>query len=125
MSDDALIRKLRAQREFWMELAPAADGRPALRVKLRRPTEWEVARDFASGTRDPMANVRDYTVDWEGFSEATLLGDAIGSSDPLPFDREVWYEASSDRAEWSQPVVAKLVEVINERAKRQQDAAKN
>lgn len=127
MSDTAnLIRLMRAKRESWLELEAAADGRPALRVKLRRPTAWEVTRDFPDSAREPIANARDYVVDWEGFSEAVLLDDhAVGSSDPIPFNAGLWAEFVGDRMPMLGAVISRLVEMVNEYAAARQDAEKN
>ena len=119
MSADALIRQIRAKREQWIDLEPGKS------VKVRRPTDWEVARDFSNVDRDTMQNVCDYTVDWSGFSEAAMLGADIGSSDPLAFDRDLWREVASDRLDWVSAVAEKLVEFVRASAEARKAAEKN
>lgn len=82
-----IVDRMYASRESWCELAPAADGKPAQRVKLRRPPQMEIARLRGGVTQDEVLAA---AVDWDGFTEADLLGPAVGASDPVPFSAEVW-----------------------------------
>jgi hypothetical protein len=129
MNAQALIDKIRAAREVWLELESAvasvdgvAPGRPALRVKVRRPAEADTLA-FARGTfADGAARV---VVGWEGFSEATLFGAAVGSGDPLPFDADLWAEIVRDRTEWIVKVTERATQLVKEHAEARQSHAKN
>lgn len=129
MNAQALIAKIRAAREVWLELEPAvggiegdAPGQPALRVKVRRPAEAETLA-FARGTfADGAARV---VVGWEGFSEATLFGIAVGSSDPLPFDPDLWAEVVRDRTDWIVKVTERASQLVKEHGEARQAHAKN
>jgi hypothetical protein len=116
-STAALIAKLQAQRESWCELRPAGDGQPRLAVRLRRPPEAELpelrAREGRSLQQQLAQAVCDCAVGWDGFTEAELLGAALGSSDPLPFDAAVWAEVVRDRQGWMVLAAAHLTEQIN------------
>ena len=100
-----LIGKLRAQRESWHDLG---DGK---RVRIRRPVESE----FGTLLRGILLeHVQKYVVDWEGITEADLLGPAVGASDPVPFSPEVWAEVISDKAEWVGSIAGRIAEVVSE-----------
>lgn len=113
----ALIARLLEQREFMLELEPG------LRVKLRRPAEAELGA-YLRGVREADTHLR-CVVGWEGFSEATLLGPAIGSADPLPFDASAWLVAAADRGEWIASIAQALGEAIDAHAKQREATAKN
>lgn len=83
-----MAERMLQARESWCTLRPAEDGRPALKVKLRRPAESAMRAMAGVGVSD--ADVCAAAVDWEGFSEAELLGAAVGSADPIPFDGQAW-----------------------------------
>jgi hypothetical protein len=120
------IKQIRQKRESWVTLDEADGTKPAVRVRIIRPTEYEVSRDFSQANqRDPILNVRDYTVGWEGISEATYLGDGIGSDDPIDFDRDLWFELVSDRSHWVLPVMTAIVNAVNAHASLKTAEAKN
>ena len=92
MDTKALIARLLEQREFMVDLGEG------LRVKVRRPAEAELP-DYVLARSEAATHLR-CVVGWEGFSEATLFGAAVGSSDPLPFNAALWLTAGSDRRDW-------------------------
>lgn len=121
MSAEQLIKRMRAQRMFWVELEPGK------RLQLIRPTETEVTTNlFANGkiTSDH-AVCSKFAVGWEGFTEADCLGDTIGASDPVPFDSALWAELSSDRGDWVAAAGKAILEKAIERYKLREDAEKN
>lgn len=129
MNAQALIAKIRAGREVWLELEPAAPGadgeattQPALRVKVRRPAEADTLAFLRASRADAAMQV---VVGWEGFSEATLFGVAVGSSDPLPFDADLWAEVVRDRGDWIIKVAARAAELVKSHAEAQKAHAKN
>ncbi|MCW7542018.1 hypothetical protein OOT46_29915 [Aquabacterium sp. A7-Y] len=120
MSADVLIRKLRAQRESWV---PVAEGK---RVRIIRPPEAEMVRFIADkGMKVEVEHVRDYVTGWSGITEADLLGEAVGSSDEVPFDTELWAEVVADRLAWHKTIATELLRVIAEHRFSLQEAAKN
>lgn len=112
----SLIDKLRAKRQAWIELDQG------LKVLVRRPPECEFTK-LVNGldTQDAAG----YVVGWDGMTEAVLLGPAIGSSDPIPFDKDLWLEASQDRAEWIASVAAEVVRQVSEHLEAKRGAQKN
>lgn len=99
----ALIARMLAQREQWVDL------QPGLRVRVRRPAETAIPRLRHGITTDDAAAA---CVDWQGFSEATLLGAAVGSADPLRFDAALWLEVLRDRADWCGTVMDAMVDMV-------------
>ena len=49
-----------------------------------------------------------YTVDWRGFTEATIQGAAVGAEDAVDFSAELWAEWVRDRVDCVE-VVAKAI----------------
>lgn len=111
-----LVARIQAQRESWVELAPGK------RVRIRRPAEAQLAR-FRNGiTVDHLAEC---VVGWEGFTEADLLGPAVGASDALPFAPELWGEVVRDRMDWVGTLAEALAEVISAHLAQRAATAKN
>lgn len=111
-----LAERALALRDVWADLG---DG---LRVRLRRPPTAKLA-PFARGA-EPEAYLR-CAVGWEGFSEATFLGAAVGASDPIPFDIDAWVVAALDRLDWIEKVTAAMVGAITAHIEKTQADAKN
>jgi hypothetical protein len=110
MNAASLIARMREQRERWVEVAPGK------RVKIRRPAEAEYgrfARIHEASVVQMLEHVRQYVVGWEGITEADLIGTAVGSEEPVAFTAELWAELISDRVAWVQPIMDKLVEIMN------------
>lgn len=103
-----LIKQLRERRMVWVEL-----DLPGKRVRLIRPTEVELAQHFIKDgiVSVGIEEVKRFTVDWSGFTEADLLGAAIGSSDTVPFSSDLWAEVVSDRVDWVRSLAHKLLEL--------------
>lgn len=125
MTPEALVKAMLARREFWVDLG---DGK---RVKLRRPAEMDVAGMLVkdddgkvTGIAASLAEVTRFAVDWEGFTEADLIGPA-GASDAVPFDAALWGAAVADRAAWCGDCARALVEAIVEHEKQAAAAAGN
>lgn len=100
MSKATLADRLLAQREFLVEVGPG------LKVRLRRPGECEFPRST------PLGLVQAVAVGWEGFSEAVLFGEAIGASDPLAFDLDVWKAWIADKPTALAACCTRLMEVV-------------
>ena len=112
----ALIARMDQQRTQWVALPDAK------RVQFMRPLETDFAR-FRAGVSVEL--ICECVCGWEGFSEADLLGAAIGSSDPLPFDAALWTRVARDRIEYMPPIAEALVTSITEHLKAKDDVAKN
>ena len=116
MSPADLIARLDEQRAFWV---PLSEGR---RVKLQRPLETEMGA-FVEGVGVDAVCQR--AVAWEGFSEATFLGAAIGASDPLPFNADLWARWARDHAADTRACLDELVKAIGDYLAEKGDTAKN
>jgi len=129
---DAVIKRLREARMQWVELPhPEHAG---LAVRIARPTEVEVAQHlFKGGDKEgkdgsvsvEFADVLRATVDWRGFTEATILGAAVGSSDPLPFSAPLWAELASDHAAWVRLLASAILQAAVEHHTAKAAAEKN
>ena len=124
MSSKALLAQLRKRREHSVDLG----GRRT--IKKKSPPEI----DFPNFLREIDGkrvwfigpdDVRKYASGWSGFTEADVLGAAIGSSDPIDFDADLWIEMAADKSEWlkkmADALLDSMVTTINERA----EVAKN
>ena len=121
MDQSALIAKLDAQRSRWVDLEPGK------RVRVRRPLATDDFSIFRAGS--PLTQMAGmaahYVSEWDGFSEAALLGEALGSADPLPFDAEVWGRVVRDRPEWVVKVVESIKTQREEHEAAQETTEKN
>jgi hypothetical protein len=116
MSAD-LIAKVLAQRESWVDLE---DGK---RVKIRRPAEAQMPAFRAGVTPERVVRC---CVDWDGFSEADVLGAALGSGNSkVAFAVDLWEVLALDRMDWLEKVSSSLVEAITSHLSARSDAAKN
>lgn len=128
MSNDALLRKMRAQRMQWVELEPASDAGPVKRVRVIRPTEVEIGRNLVRGTGGlgvGFEEVVRFTVEWDGFREADLLGAALGSSDAIEFDSDLWGEMVANRSHWLKTVGQVILDAVVAHISEQEQARKN
>ena len=124
MNPDILVKKLLAQREFWVYLEPGK------RVKVRRPAETEIlslvsrnAVGGIDGLSAGIAEVRRYAVDWEGFTEADLI--VSGASDAVPFHPDLWATVAEDRRDFVGKVATSIVNSVLEHEKRKAEQAGN
>lgn len=119
-----LIKQLRAQRQSWVDLEAGK------RVQIIRPTESEFP-SFLSGEGDQrriavsIEQVGKYVTGWDGFSEADFLGAAVGASDPLPFDAELWAEVVADRSPWVATVSTALLTAMTDHFQQKAKVSKN
>lgn len=118
---DRLIKQLREQRMTWVELT---DGK---RVRIIRPTEVQLSQSFIKAGEVSVGydQVREFVEDWEGFTEASLLGAGVGASDPLPFSRQLWAEVVSDHADWVRTIAQALLNVAVAHSQKIDDTLKN
>jgi hypothetical protein len=111
-----LLAKMAGQREVWADLP---GGR---RLQYRRPPEVELPR-LAGGVT--LEVVVQYACGWSGFTEADLLGQAIGSSDQVPFSAELWDAYVRDHAGELQTVARHMAETVTAYLVQRDAAAKN
>lgn len=105
------VQALRRRREISVDLGGG------LTVTCLRPREGDMAGMFEGegATRSlsiRLEHVQKFVTGWSGFSEATFFGASVGSSDPLPFDAELWAEAVGDHVEWVNAVANKMLAAI-------------
>jgi hypothetical protein len=112
----SLIDRMDAQRTHWAALP---DGK---RVQFRRPLETEFGK-FRTGVH--VEHLCEYAIGWEGFTEADLLGAAVGGSDVAPFSPELWARVVRDRIAYVTPLAEALVECIRLHLEAKDGAAKN
>lgn len=119
---DRLIAQMRDQRKSWVELEPATATAPAKRVQIIRPAESDLAgmiapaedpgvSDGGVSIRVDMAEVKRFTVGWDGITEADLVG-AAGSADALDFSADLWAEVVADRVAWKVKVARAILGAI-------------
>lgn len=117
-----LLERLRAARLHWVEVAPGK------RVQFARPAEVEFAGFLAEGgtqIRCELPQVIKYARGWDGFTEADLLGAAVGSSDAVPFSAEIFAEVIADRVDWLKPAAEGLLALVFEHTRQRETAAGN
>lgn len=121
-----LVAQLRKRREVWVDVG---DGR---RIKFLRPLEAEhkkLLKFDGKGTATEwavdVAEVCLFVEDWSGFTEANILGPAIGSDQIVPFDKELFAEMVSDRSEWIAKVARAILDSVIDHLLAKGDVAKN
>ena len=130
---ELLIKQLREQRMFWVELAPAGPsdgagpGEPAKRLRLTRPPEVDVGRLLLQGGRLQVSHddMLRYSVGWEGFTEADILGPSVGGNTPVPFSADLWALVVADHADWAQSAAQALLASVVKHYEAKSADAKN
>lgn len=112
----ALLARMAAQREAWADLGGGK------RLKYHRPPEVELPR-LAAGVG--LDQVVQYACGWEGFTEADLLGAAVGSSDAVPFDAQLWRAYVQDHAQALQAAAQAMADTVTQYLQGKADTAKN
>jgi hypothetical protein len=111
-----LLAKMASQREAWVDL-PGGQ-----RLQYRRPPEVELPR-LAGGVTPEL--VVEYACGWDKFTEADLLGAAVGSSDSVPFAPELWAAYVRDNSEVLQVVAMAMAKTVTDYLLQRQAEAKN
>lgn len=122
-----VLARVRKQREKTVELEAGK------KLTFLRPPEAELGDLLKPVEGDPtkaqwvieIEHVVKYAVGWEGFTEADLLGAAIGSSDVVEFDRDLWAEVVGDRAEWKVKVANAILGSVVDHLTAREAVAKN
>lgn len=124
-----MLRAQRAARASWLEL-----DEPARRaLQIRRPNmehidDWKGTFKEGVGIAalPKMRQIASTVVTgWRGFTEADLLGEAIGASSEQPFSREVFAEWISDEVEVLAKVVDRATTMFNDYVEKKAAAEKN
>lgn len=116
MDTATLIAKALEQREQWLDLG---NGK---RVKVRRPAAAEM---FAIGRATTPETFLRRVVAWEGFTEADILGSAVGSDAVVKFDLELWLVLALDEPDWMAKVSEAVVASITAYLEARDAATKN
>lgn len=111
-----VLEALRKQRLHWVDLG---DG---LRVQFRRPLEAELPQ-LRGGVY--VEQVCSYVQGWEGFTEATILGEAVGASDPVEFSADLWAEYVRDHSEYVKKIARAIADTVEAHIEAKLAAAKN
>ena len=114
MSDfSALLKRMEDQRATWVDLG---EGRAA---RIVRPRELEMTE------RITIDDAVRFTVDWRGFTEATILGPSQGGDTVVPFNREVWHAFLMDHGTEAKAVVNGIKDAVETYLSRRAETAKN
>lgn len=116
---DRVLAGLASDRAVWVVLGKPGSGR---RVRFKRPEEADLP-SFMGGAK--IEHVCKYVDAWEGFTEATFLGESVGASDPLPFALELWTAWARDNMEEAGQVATAMAGAISARLEARSNAAKN
>jgi len=124
MDVQALLARMAEQRAHWVDLpgAATAAGTPGRRLQFHRPPEVDLPT-LMGGVM--IEHVIQYACGWSGFTEADLLGAAVGSSDALPFDRALWAAWVRDHTDAVPPVAKALAEAVTAHLDARGAIAKN
>lgn len=115
MTPEQILRKRLEQQREWVSL-PVEEGAAPLRVSVRRPYATDLTQ-FAGGAIT-VEQVVQCVEAWEGFTEATFLGAAIGSDEPVEFDLALWADYVRDNPEAYVAVSRGLVDGVVRAADR-------
>jgi hypothetical protein len=121
---NSLLAQLRKRREKWVDLG---EGR---RIKFLRPAESDQGMMLkVEGNKATWAvgidQVREFVVDWDGFTEANILGPEIGGDMTVAFDRELFEEMVKDDVSWVGKVAQAILDSVVEHINSKDATAKN
>lgn len=128
MSKEILLAQMRRRREQVVSLEGGKS------VTIVRPPETEfgsmlkhVDVEKKLGTWEVgIEHVLRYTVNWDGFTEADLLGPEIGASDiKVPFDADVWEAYVRDSTITQQKVADAILKSVVDHLTSKGEAEKN
>lgn len=112
--------KIRAQRESWLEL----DEPPRRALCIRRMAESRLGV-LVVRKKLALEDLCECIVGWRNFTEADLLGTAVGSSDVAAFDPDAVRELVADDVELFVKVNDHLMSGIEAFLASRADTAKN
>jgi hypothetical protein len=128
----ALLIKRRAH---WVTVGQVGDGdaKRLLRVKYLRPpendfhsmlTQVDTAENKAVWNVE-LSHVRQYVEDWDGFTEADLIGAGVGASDVVPFDRGLFSYWIEDNIEAQRKIGSAILNATVDYLTSREATAKN
>lgn len=122
---EQLIKRLREQRMTWIVVDDASV--PQKRLRIIRPTEVEIAQHMLRGGEAFVGfeQVVLFVVDWDGVTEADLLGAAVGAADPVAFSTALWREVASDRVSWVRLAAQAILDAAATHSEKVSTEAKN
>lgn len=105
---EALVKRLREQRMSWVEVAPGKN------VQIIRPTEIDMSRYLVKDGEVSVGydEVKRFTVGWKGFTEADVLGAAVGASSEVAFTDELWAAVVADHVAWVRTVAQAILDAV-------------
>lgn len=109
---DLLIKKLRAARTVKAEV----NGHT---FTCMRPTEGDILK---KSYPDGLSIIEDFVVDWD-LKEEDIINS--GSSDIVPFSKELWIDWVSDHAEVWEPLSSRILDEYQRYKEKKEDSAKN
>ena len=125
MDQTAIIKKIREARSIWIELG---DGK---KIQIIRPTELQAYQKFYKNNDAGLMvfslefdAVKEFITAWDGFTEADILGQEIGSSDKIDYQPEFFDEVLADRIEWVPIIVGGLISEIQKAQEKKANAVK-
>lgn len=126
MDARALLAALKRRREVSVEVEPGK------KIFFTRPPEAEMGSMLVSNPGEKtgtwvvtIAHVRKYVTGWSGFTEADILGAAVGAADEVAFDSELWAEMVGDNIEWVGKIADGILKSIVDHLAAQEVVAKN
>lgn len=115
---DALVERMLASRERWVQLTDA------LSVRLRRPSELDLLKISSNNSVSIGLDMMiDQATGWKGFTERVLYPG--GALDEVNFRRDVWKEWISDNNQHWSACVEALQQMIEARRAEAETAQKN
>lgn len=125
MDQTAIIKKIREARSIWIELG---DGK---KIQIIRPTELQAYQKFYKNNDAGLMvfslefdAVKEFITAWDGFTEADILGQEIGSSDKIDYQPEFFDEVLADRLDWVPLIVGGLISEIQKAQEKKANAVK-
>lgn len=114
----SLEERLAEQRRVWVALGD--DGRR--RVRFSRPLATELHLLTVGLTVDTVCR---YVDGWDGFTEADILGPAVGGSDPAAFTPALFALWVRDDLDALQTLAEAIVDSVRRLLERRELVAKN
>ena len=87
----------------------ASKSRPARSFRLRRPLQAQMPR-FRGGIS--LQIMAEYTVGWEGVTEADVLPPGVGGDGKAEFSQDIVFEVLGDKADWYEAAAKGMADAI-------------
>lgn len=117
-----LLRQSKLKRSKWYEL----DDPPRRAVQIRRPQEGELFDMRGSRTAQDVVDLLSAAaIDWRGFTEADILGEAVGSQDAAEYSPELFAEWVFDHVDVLMNLAGRVIDDAKKHVADREAAAKN